>query len=287
MLTGGDLLNMIERLLGDTRKELGELDTRLLKTTAQLDDLKQRELGVLAVLARVRVREIESGNVGEALDNAGREVQQILAQRAQAQQALGGEIATAEGAHAQLGAERKAQQELVAAADASVDAAEAEAQKVLAADANYRARLDTATACDGVADLAKEKAQAAHSDRSEKGKPYEADRLFMYLWQRGYGTTQYRAGPFTRLLDGWVAGPETSHPLDNVLRNIRLLHEGDPDKQFGMTGLRTIEPDDVVTLVGDAAGFEPDRSARTGPVPIDPDRVLAACDAVGDRPPDT
>lgn len=85
------------------------------------------------------------------------------------------------------------------------------------------------------------------------------------------------------LLDGWVAGPETSHPLDNVLRNIRLLHDGDPDKQFGMTRLQAIEPDDVLTLVGDAAGFEPDRSARTGPVPIDPHRVLTACEAVGDR----
>ena len=33
------------------------------------------------------------------------------------------------------------------------------------------------------------------------------------------------------LLAGAVAGLEVSHPLDNVLRNIRLLHEGDPDDQ--------------------------------------------------------
>src|SRR4029453_6785452 len=43
------------------------------------------------------------------------------------------------------------------------------------------------------------------------------------------------------LRSGAVAGPEISHPLDNVLRNIRLLHEGDPDKQFGMTGLQTLD----------------------------------------------
>jgi len=85
------------------------------------------------------------------------------------------------------------------------------------------------------------------------------------------------------LRSGAVAGPEISHPLDNVLRNIRLLHEGDPDKQFGMTGLQTLGPDEILDLVGRAAGFEPDRTATTGPVPVDPEHVLDACALAGDR----
>ena len=85
------------------------------------------------------------------------------------------------------------------------------------------------------------------------------------------------------LLSGAVAGLEVSHPLDNVLRNIRLLHEGDPDKQFGMTGLQTLEPDEILGLVGRAAGFEPDPNATTGPVPVDPQLVLDACGDAGDR----
>ncbi len=85
------------------------------------------------------------------------------------------------------------------------------------------------------------------------------------------------------LLEGRIAGDEVSHPLDNVLRNIDLLLDGDPDKQFGMTGLATMSADRVLALVGDAAGFEPDPSAWTGPVPVDPERVLDACAAVGDR----
>jgi hypothetical protein len=89
------------------------------------------------------------------------------------------------------------------------------------------------------------------------------------------------------LRSGAVAGPEISHPLDNVLRNIRLLHEGDPDKQFGMTGLQTLDPDEILDLVGRAAGFEPDRTATTGPVPVDPERVLDACAQAGDRFADT
>ena len=50
---------------------------------------------------------------------------------------------------------------------------------------------------------------------------------------RAFGRAELIEG----LLAGMVAGPEVTHPLDNVLRNIRLLHEGDPDKQFGLGGL--------------------------------------------------
>jgi hypothetical protein len=85
------------------------------------------------------------------------------------------------------------------------------------------------------------------------------------------------------LLEGRIAGEEVTHPLDNVLGNIGLLLRGDPDKQFGMTRLRTPSEEEVLALVGSAAGFEPDPAARTGPVPVDPELVLDACEAVGDR----
>jgi len=86
------------------------------------------------------------------------------------------------------------------------------------------------------------------------------------------------------LLEGRIAGPDLSHPLDNVLRNIGLLCQGDSDKHFGMSGLTgAITPREVLELVGLAAGFEPDPHASTGPVPVDPELVLDACDAVGDR----
>ncbi len=85
------------------------------------------------------------------------------------------------------------------------------------------------------------------------------------------------------LLEGRIAGPEVSHPLDNVLWNIRLLHEGDPDKLFGLSGVESMPPDETLALVGRAAGFRPDPRARTGPVPVDPELVLESCVTVGDR----
>jgi hypothetical protein len=213
MLSGSDVLALIERLLADTRGELGDVDARLERATAELDRLRQAELGALAVLARVRVREIERGELGDALDATGKEVQELLAQRGAAQAALASEIAAAEGALAALGEQRTAQHARVAELEDAVDLAEAEAQRELASAAAYRAKLEAAQAADAVADATEAKAQAARTDRAEKGKPYEADPLFMYLWGRGYGTPRYAAGAGSRLLDGWVARVANFEPL--------------------------------------------------------------------------
>lgn len=86
------------------------------------------------------------------------------------------------------------------------------------------------------------------------------------------------------LLEGRIAGPEVSHPMDNVRRNIELMCSGDPDKLFGLSGIAgAFDPEEVLALVGRAAGFDPSPDRRTGPVPVDPDRVLDACEALGDR----
>jgi len=45
----------------------------------------------------------------------------------------------------------------------------------------------------------------AQNDRQEKGRPYDDDPLFSYLWNRKFRTVDYEAGALTRTLDGWVA----------------------------------------------------------------------------------
>jgi len=93
-----------------------------------------------------------------------------------------------------------------------------------------------------------------------------------------------RAALVRGLLEGRAAGPEVSHPMDNVRRNIGLLLDGDPDKQFGMSGLAgSASAEEVLALVGEAAGFDARTAPATGPVPVDPERVLDACAEVGER----
>jgi len=213
MASGSDILAMIERMLGDTRGELDGVAAKLERSSAELEHARQSELGALAVLARIRLKEIEAGQVVEALDDTGKRVTDLLAQRADAQAAVGTELGASQDALGRLEHDRAAQHAVVGDAEKAVGAAEADAQARLKADASYGAQLGKAQASDGVADLADAKAQAARTDRVEKGKVYEADALFGYLWSRGFGTSRYRAGALTRLLDRWVARVAGFEPL--------------------------------------------------------------------------
>jgi len=222
MLGGSEVLAMIERMLDGTRRELDNVAARLERSTAELEKQRQAELGVLSVLAKIRLREIESGELADALDDTGKRVRELLAKRGEAQAAVGTELAAAQDALAKVEQERAAQHVVVEGAEKQVDTAEAEAQQHLKADVAYGAQLDKARASDRVAATADEKSQAASKDRTEKGKPYEADPLFAYLWTRGYGTSRYRAGPLARLLDGWVARLDDFEPLR---QNYWMLNE--------------------------------------------------------------
>jgi Phosphatase len=74
-----------------------------------------------------------------------------------------------------------------------------------------------------------------------------------------------------------------SHPMDNVLWKIALLCEGDPVSQFGLSGVDGLDPVEVLALVAEASGFDPDPATRWGPVRVMPEPVLRACQEVGDR----
>jgi hypothetical protein len=100
------------------------------------------------------------------------------------------------------------------------------------------------------------------------------------FWQRAAFTDEQLA---EGLVAGAIAGPVISHDRRNVLWKIDRLVSGDPDLQFGLTGVDRMEPERVLALMADAAGFDPSPEVRDGPVDVDPWRVLPRLVAAGDR----
>lgn len=224
-LSGRKALGEIDRILKSVRGHLSTLDGEYGSARAELARLRSSELAEYAELAKLRLLSIEQGDLVDALDEADREARRVLDEREETFKRLESEISAAEAALDECEARREAQRSAVAAAGEMLDKAEAAAQASLRSSEAYQAQFKRTEDADFIADQAEEKAAAAQTDRIEKGEPYMSDPLFSYLWARGYGTSQYRAFPLIRWLDGKVAKLCKYEP---ARRNYALLTEIPP-----------------------------------------------------------
>src|SRR5690554_1547495 len=272
--SGRETLASIDDALEKVRGEVDSLGNEIRRAGAELATARQSQLALLSRMAKIRLDELEQGDLPARLDDVERRVDAILAARRDAQAALDAEIAAAEEKLEALERVRGERQADVDAAAEAVDAAEADAQARLEADDEYRAKLAQAERSDAVADHAEEKARAAETDRIEKGRPYEADPVFAYLWARGFGTPRYRAWPPTRLLDGWVA---RSIDYEPQRRNYALLTEIPERLKEHAARMREIADRDL-----DAARALERRAAEAAGVPERQRRLDAAEAALAD-----
>lgn len=74
-----------------------------------------------------------------------------------------------------------------------------------------------------------------------------------------------------------------SHDRTNVFRKLLRLCQGDPDAQFGLTGVDSISFEDVLGLMAEAGGFDPDPGVPDGVVEVDPECIIQRLEQIGDR----
>lgn len=207
MLNGPELLQSFDERLAQAEREAAAAQVDANRLTAQVDAYRTAEAQALRELARLRLDVLgkEGGATLRKLDAASARARDLLDERARG----------AAGADADLAERRRTLQEATRARDAeaarlkeaqeATARAAAAARERLAADPEWVRLRDTAVEGSRIAQHAAQKADFALQDRETKGRPYLEDPLFSYLWNRGYGTGAYRAGMFTRLLDGFVA----------------------------------------------------------------------------------
>jgi hypothetical protein len=97
----------------------------------------------------------------------------------------------------------------------------------------------------------------------------------------GLLTEEERAHLRAYLVETLVAGP-TRTPRDNVVRNARLLAQGDEDKMLGFS-FDGLDLREVMDAVSDLCGCSPDPGETTGPGYIDPERTLDGLEAMAER----
>ena len=205
MMSGLKLAGSIDSGLDDLRTQETALAEHLRGAVARVNELRTAQAGAYRELASMRLTDIDKGAVTHALDEAEARALALLKQSDKEQTATAAKLERARDAVAAIEGDMDAQAKAIAAADAELDAAEAKLQSALAKRQDYRDQAAATETAARVADEAERKTELAENDRAEKGKPYEADPLFMYLWERGFGTSTYRSWGLIKMLDQWVA----------------------------------------------------------------------------------
>ena len=205
MYSGRDVLAAINSGLNQTREEVENSEQEIEQLNNQQVELEKSATDEFKKLARLRLDLLASGDILQRLDASEQRADELLSQRKQILAALKQQVADLEQHRLKLEQQRDQQAAQVDKAVDVLDQREAETQQKLAADENYQQHLQSAREADRIAIHAEEKTSLSNQDKLSKGKPYEQDAFFMYLWKRGYGTSRYSANGLVRYLDKKVA----------------------------------------------------------------------------------
>jgi len=204
VISGRDALHRLDTLTAGARAEFDAAAQAADGHSRRRTDLARMKADGYRELARMRLDIIKAG-ADDTLNAAETEAERLLADHETFLATIGGQVAKAEETLKDAEAKRRAAEGDV---DAALDAYERlteTVEKEVQADPGYLALKQGFEDSKSVAVRAEQKLELAKTDRSEKGKPYENDPLFSYLWERKFRTPDYRKGGLSRMLDGWVA----------------------------------------------------------------------------------
>ncbi|MEL7110807.1 MAG: hypothetical protein AAGL99_16210 [Pseudomonadota bacterium] len=203
-ISGRDALDHLDRRLGRLRTRLNDAIQAADGIDGRLAEIQTHRVGALQRLADMRLDVIQQADF-EDLDRLHRQALELLQSHAayiederQSIEAASDEITQLEAKRADLAKQHEV-------LEAEIEAKLADIETRLKEDDAYRGLVQSFEDADAIADRADQKLAVAIDEREEKSEAYLSDPLFSYLWERGFGTTEYKGGGLFKMLDGWVA----------------------------------------------------------------------------------
>ncbi len=204
VITGRDALHRLDTLTSDAREEFNAAAQAADGHSRRRTELARLKSESYRELARMRLDVIKVG-ADDTLNAAEKEAERLLVEHEQFVATIGGKVDKAAETLRIAEAKRRAGETDVDAAMAAYETLTAAVEKEVQEDPAYLSLKHAFEESKSVAVRAEQKLELAKTDRLEKGKPYQSDPLFAYLWERKFRTPEYRKGGLSRMLDGWVA----------------------------------------------------------------------------------
>lgn len=195
----------LDEAMRDIRREEDEIAKRLARSGERIAKIRETEADLVRQLAKFRLDPAVQAELATQMSGAEAKARDMLkahaAEMGKTEKALAeidAELHGLTSSRAELLKRQGLQQEALKQLAAQANAKLANNMSYAAQKASWLQLQDTAT-------QSLDKTTQAEADREQKGRPYRDDPLFMYLWERRFGTAAYKKAGLTRALDGWVA----------------------------------------------------------------------------------
>ncbi|MFK8051378.1 MAG: hypothetical protein AB8F65_00280 [Woeseiaceae bacterium] len=222
MSTGRQLLSEIDQALTSSRQSFRKLDVELQSASAELARNRRQEASIYRRLATQRLVGLDDQTFVSELDQADKLARQLLSERDEQLVTIQADITAQDDLLSGIDSDRLRAEATLVTAEDQLEALLADVDATLQDDATYRALSAEAQQTIDVASAAETKTAEANEKREAKRGAFESDRLFMYLWERGYGTSEYRANLFSRMMDRICA---RHIRFERARQNYHLLNE--------------------------------------------------------------
>ncbi|MEM1088050.1 MAG: hypothetical protein AAGH90_09990 [Pseudomonadota bacterium] len=203
-ISGRDALQQIDRSIARLRKRLSDAVNDAETVERRKAEVRDDQIVAYRELADIRLQYLDDAEA-EDLDRVHRQALKLLQSH---DKRVADQRAIMQAAQAELerleDSRLKANNRLEEAIE-TYESIVAQVESELSKDPSYQALVNAFDDVQAVAHRAGEKLAVARDERDEKGAPYEGDPLFMYLWERGFRTTEYSGRGLFKMLDAWVA----------------------------------------------------------------------------------
>jgi hypothetical protein len=263
-LSGPDALRSLDEALRDIRREEDEIAKRLARSAERVTKIRETEGELFRQLAAVRLDPATQADLSGRLSQAEIRAREMLKQHALDLAATESALKGLDKIIAALTSERAGLLVEVEKHQGELRALSARIETSIAQDPAYAAKQKSVADLMAIAAEATSKTKQADSDRELKGRPYREDPLFMYLWDRGFGTKDYHANTVTAWLDGLIArriGYAEARPNYIMLNEIPLRLREHAERQAANAAAAQAELEALQNAAIDASGGKPMRVA--------------------------
>ncbi len=205
MWSGRQTLERIEGAVAKLHRDETALDQALTSATSDAERLRRQRGDAFRELARIKLDEIMAGRLVRNLDAAETHAVRILENRRLRLVNVNEQRQTAIAELEQAEAARNAAGVKLEAALAAVEEVRVAAEKKVRPTTIWIEAQKSFEAADAIASGAEKKSASSEAELGAKKRPYDGDRLFTYLFSRGFGTSRYSAGNLVRMVDRWMA----------------------------------------------------------------------------------